>query len=79
MAKEIVVQNHVLVPKHSLMTEQEVEDLLKRFNISKKQMPTISPKDPAIQGLNAKAGDVIKILRHSQTQGKAEFYRAVKE
>jgi len=79
MAKEIVVQNQVLVPKHFLMTEQEVEGLLQHYNISKKQMPMISVKDPAIQGLNAKTGDVIRIVRNSPTQGKAEFYRVVKE
>ena len=79
MAKTIVVHDHVLVPKHLLMNEEEVNQILSRYNISKRQMPSISPKDPAIKELNAKTGDLIKIIRNSPTQGKAEFYRVVKE
>ena len=79
MAKTINVQQHVLVPKHVLMTEEEVTQLLTRYNISKKQMPSISSKDPAIKDLNVTAGNVIKVIRTSLTQGKAEFYRAVRE
>ena len=79
MAKTINVQQHVLVPKHVLMTEEEVMQLLTRYNISKKQMPSISSKDPAIKNLNVTAGNVIKVICTSLTQGKAEFYRAVRE
>ena len=79
MAKTINVQQHVLVPKHVLMTEEEVTQLLTRYNISKKQMPSISSKDPAIKDLGANTGDIIKVIRNSPTQGKSEFYRAVRE
>ena len=79
MAKTIIVNDHVLVPKHMLMTEEEVNQLLTHYNISKKQMPSISAKDPTIKELNVKGGDVIKIIRNSPTQVKSEFYRVVKE
>ncbi len=73
------MQQHVFVPKHILMTEQEVEELLVRYNISKKQMPSISVKDAALKGITVKVGDVVKIFRNSQTQGKSVFYRVVRE
>ena len=79
MAKTINVQQHVLVPKHVLMTEEEVNQLLTKYNISKKQMPGISAKDPTIKDLNVKGGDIIKIIRNSPTQVKSEFYRVVRE
>ena len=79
MPKDVAIHQHLFVPKHLLMNEDEVQALLSRFNISKKQMPTISPKDPAIKDLNIKTGDVIKIIRNSPTQVKCEFYRVVRE
>ena len=68
---------HVLVPKHNLLSQEEIVSLLKRFNITLNQLPKISVKDPATKLLNAKPGDVVKILRKSQTAGISEFYRVV--
>jgi len=78
MTKQINVQGHVFVPKHVLLNEKEVQELLTRYNISPQQMPTISAKDPALDELNARVGDIIKIIRNSQTQGKSFFYRVVR-
>ncbi len=77
MAKKIDVQNHILVPKHVKMEEAEVQKLLEKYNISKKQLPRILKGDAAIKDLDAKPGDVIKITRKSPTMGDVEFYRAV--
>lgn len=68
----------MFVPKHVLLNEKEVQELLTRYNISSQQMPTISAKDPALDELNARVGDIIKIIRNSQTQGKSFFYRVVR-
>ncbi len=77
MAKEIKVNDHMLVPKHEVLGNDEAEKLLVKYNISKKQMPRISGKDPALGGMNIKKGDVIKITRMSSTAHKAIFYRVV--
>ncbi len=68
---------HVLVPKHVILNAEEISNLLKKFNIALNQLPRISSKDPAVKVLNAKPGDVIKILRKSETAGISEFYRIV--
>ena len=65
------------MPKHVVMTEEETRDLLAKYNISKKQMPAISIKDPVIKDIDVKVGDVIKILRESLV-GKSFYYRAVR-
>jgi len=68
---------HILVPKHVKISQKEKEDLLKRYNITLKELPKINKKDPALKGMDAKAGELIKILRDSPTAGKIVFYRVV--
>ncbi len=71
------LNKHVYVPKHSKLSSEAVEQLLKKYNIAKKQLPLISKNDAAIKTLDAKPGDVIEISRESTTSGTALFYRIV--
>ena len=77
MPEEIDITKHEFVPKHIKLNEEETEEILKKFNISKKQLPRILKEDSAIQKLDVKKGDVVKIIRKSQTTGESEFYRVV--
>ncbi|RME55346.1 DNA-directed RNA polymerase subunit H [Candidatus Woesearchaeota archaeon] len=78
MAKEkLDISKHILVPKHTKLSDEEVKSLLEEYNISLKQLPKILKNDPAISDLGAKPGDVIKIERHSPTVGKTYYYRVV--
>ncbi len=55
---------HILQPKHIKLNEKEVEELLKKLNISKAQLPKILSTDAALpEGCNV--GDIIKIERRS--------------
>jgi len=65
---------HFLVPKHDLVKADGEKDLLEKYGISKEQLPKIREDDPAIQGLNAKEGDIIRIHR---TDGEIFYYRLV--
>ena len=78
MPKTIKIQDHILVPKHVLLTKEEAQALFVKYNITPSQMPMIFAKDPAIKDLNAEVGDIIKILRNSPTENDAVFYRIVK-
>jgi len=75
--KESIVQKHHYVPKHTKLSEEEAKKLLEYYNISPRQLPKILKTDPAIQHLNPKPGDIIKIERKSKTAGKSYFYRVV--
>jgi DNA-directed RNA polymerase subunit H len=75
--KSIVVKAHVLLPKHAKLPESEKKALLEKYHITLKELPKILITDPAIESLNPKAGDVIKIMRKSQTAGESVFYRGV--
>ena len=72
-----IVEKHVLVPKHIKISEKEKEEVLKEYNITLKELPKILKDDPAIEKLNVKAGDVIKVIRKSPTSGESVFYRGV--
>jgi DNA-directed RNA polymerase subunit H (RpoH/RPB5) len=55
---------HILQPKHIKLNEKEAEELLKKINVSKAQLPKILSTDSALpEGCNM--GDVIKIERKS--------------
>ncbi len=71
------VLDHVLVPKHEIVPDSEVDSVLKQFKIdSKKHLPKILSTDPAIKAIRAKEGDVIRIYREEPT-GKVIYYRLV--
>jgi DNA-directed RNA polymerase subunit H (RpoH/RPB5) len=71
------IENHILVSKHSKLSDKEKKDLLEKYKITIKELPRISKKDPAIKDLNAKAGDIVKIIRKSKTAGESIFYRCI--
>ena len=56
---------HILQPKHSKLNEKEVDELLKKFNVSRAQLPKILLNDPAIPE-GCIVGDIIKIERKDE-------------
>ena len=73
------ITKHVLVPKHIKLNQEEINELLQKYNVSLRQLPRISVKDPMSKLLEAKIGDVIKIIRKSPTASQSEFFRVVVE
>jgi DNA-directed RNA polymerase subunit H len=76
MAK-LDILKHNLVPTHEILEEDELELLLKTYNITKGQLPKILVNDPVAKKIKAKVGDVVKITRDSKTAGKSVVYRVV--
>jgi DNA-directed RNA polymerase I, II, and III subunit RPABC1 len=70
---------HVLVPKHELLSEEEANEVLEQYNISKYQLPAIKSADPAAKAIGAKPGRIVKIYRESPTAGLHVVYRIVVE
>jgi len=56
---------HILQSKHTKLNEKQVAELLKKFNISKIQLPKIRLKDAGLPP-GCKIGDVIKIERKEE-------------
>jgi len=66
-----------MVPDHKIMSEEEVSQLFSSYSITSEQLPKMYHDDPAVKVIGAKIGDVIRIIRTSQTAGRAESYRLV--
>ena len=75
--KELEITKHELVPKHTLLNDNEKEALLKSYGIVLRQLPRMLASDAMAKLLNEKVGDVIKIIRKSETAGETEYYRVV--
>ena len=72
--------SHILVPKHVIASEDEVRSLLESLKKPVESLPIISFDDPGLLGLNARAGDVIRIERLSPVTEKVEpYFRLVVE
>ncbi|HJJ29037.1 MAG TPA: DNA-directed RNA polymerase subunit H [Methanocorpusculum sp.] len=68
---------HDMVPDHQIMEPEEVETLLHQFDITEDQLPKIYHDDPAVKACGGKPGNVLRIIRKSQTAGEATSYRLV--
>jgi DNA-directed RNA polymerase subunit H len=73
------ILNHVLVPKHEIVSEAEKRSLLESLKVTEDKLPKILSSDPATKSIGAKLGDVIKITRNSPTANEALYYRIVVE
>ena len=76
---QVLVPDHVYVPKHEIISIQEAEKILEKYNCKPTELPLIFVTDPAILGLGVKPGDMIKITRKSPTAGTSLYYRYVVE
>ena len=70
------ILNHTLVPPHSVLIDSEVNEVMKRYNITdKSQFPDISRFDPVARVIGLRPGQVCKIIRSSKTAIEANYYR----
>jgi DNA-directed RNA polymerase subunit H (RpoH/RPB5) len=70
------ILNHVLVPPHRIMSNEEILKIKERYNImSDTQFPDISRFDPVAQAIGIRPGQVCEIIRPSKTAINAPYYR----
>ncbi len=77
--EKFTVLDHVLVPKHEIMTEEEIEKELGKLGLKREDLPLLLVTDPVAKAIGAKPGDVVRITRESPTAGKTIAYRLVVE
>ena len=75
----IDIRDHEAVPEHRKMNEDEVEELLEKFDADKSDLPKIERTDAALKQMDVEVGDVLEINRESPTAGKTTYYRRVIE
>jgi DNA-directed RNA polymerase subunit H (RpoH/RPB5) len=70
------ILNHILVPSHTIISEDEVKKIMTRYNITDKiQFPDISRFDPVARAICLRPGQVCHIIRPSKTAITADYYR----
>jgi DNA-directed RNA polymerase subunit H (RpoH/RPB5) len=70
------ILEHSYVPKHTILTEQETQEMMMRYNVSNTDMlPNISRYDPVAMAIGMRPGQVCRIERFSKTAVKTAYYR----
>ena len=72
----INISKHRLVPYHRIISKQEKENILTKYNLdSYEQLQTIVRSDAAAKFYGVNVGDVCEIVRPSETSGTYYNYR----
>ena len=70
------ILTHTLVPKHTLLTNEQKDEFYKKFNIKKSnEIPEISRFDAVAMSICMRPDDVCKIIRPSKTAIEGIYYR----
>ena len=74
---KIDIQEHMLVPKHEIMTKEEISEEFSDVDYNFKDLPKIRADDPVVEEIGAEPGNVLRITRNSETAGVFITYRIV--
>ncbi|XP_034235597.1 DNA-directed RNA polymerases I, II, and III subunit RPABC1-like [Thrips palmi] len=79
LEKELLVNimDHELVPKHIVLSPQEKEDLFEKYKLNENLLMRMQAFDPVAKYYGLRRGQVVKIIRKSETAGRYVSYRLV--
>ena len=71
--------DNILVPRYEILG-RETEDFktfFELYNCKKRNIPKLFSSDPMAKYYNLKKGDIVRVIRASETSGLSSFYRIV--
>ena len=69
------VSRHSFVPKHRVLSTHEAQDMLKKFNCTIKNLPTIKRDDAQAKYIGLRLKQICEITRENVTSGTTIHYR----
>lgn len=72
------ITHHDFVPKHSILSKDEEDEVLDKYSTTKNKLPKIFKNDPVAKYYGMKSNQVCKIIRKSPEVGDYVYYRLVK-
>jgi DNA-directed RNA polymerase subunit H (RpoH/RPB5) len=71
------ITTHRKVPSHRILSKEEVPKFTEKYHIPSPStlMPMLDSQDPMAKWIGAKPGDIIEIMRKSETAGTTPYYR----
>ena len=69
------ITTHRKVPAHRILTNEEKAAFLERYRANTDFMPAIDSQDPMAKWIGARPGDIVEILRRSETAASTPYYR----
>ena len=70
------ILEHTLVPKHNKLNNEEVKQMMEKYNITNSSnIPTISKYDPVAKAIGLRPGEICEIIRPSKTVVESKYYR----
>ena len=75
LLKDFTLVDNILVPKHTIMSKIDVQNLLTTYNCSMRNLPTIKRNDAQAKYIGLKPKQVCEILVNNITSGIAKKYR----
>ncbi|KAL5743763.1 hypothetical protein ACOSQ2_026879 [Xanthoceras sorbifolium] len=71
------ITKHVLKPKHRVLTDEEKQRLLKKYNIEEKQLPGMLKSDAIARYYGIEKGQVVKVTYSGEITKSHVTYRCV--
>jgi DNA-directed RNA polymerase I, II, and III subunit RPABC1 len=71
----INISKHIFVPKHTIMSDDEIKEICNHYNIQPRNLHKILQQDPMAKFIGLRPGQVVKTFTNNPITGISETYK----